>query len=275
MMNIQLKSTRLPALAAILVTLCSIGSANAQTIKRGDIAPFEVVYSVGNNLITAGNATLSLKQEDAHWVYSLSTRPSGVFKLTGKGKISEVSTLNLVEQEDGIQLQSLDYRYRQDDERRRSVDAAFDWEARSLTFQKRGEEKTETFDDPVIDRLSVTLYVMNALRNGFDRLELQVFDNGEIKTVEFINEGTELLKTRLGELETIKVMNRKVGGSSRRTTTWFAPSLDYIPAKIEQVKRDELVARLSLTKLDNRVTTVDLPDTEKEVPPVADDNNSK
>ena len=274
MMNIQLKSTRLPALAAILVTLCSIGSANAQTIKRGDIAPFEVVYSVGNNLITAGKATLSLKQEDAHWVYSLSTRPSGVFKLTGKGKISEVSTLNLVVQEDGIQLQSLDYRYRQDDERRRSVDAAFDWEARSLTFQKRGEEKTETFDDPVIDRLSVTLYVMNALRNGFDRLELQVFDNGEIKTVEFINEGTELLKTRLGELETIKVMNRKVGGSSRRTTTWFAPSLDYIPAKIEQVKRDELVARLSLTKLENRVTTVDLPNTEEASQDV-DDNNSK
>ena len=168
----------------------------------------------------------------------------------------------------------MDYRYRQDDERRRSVDAAFDWEARSLTFQKRGEEKTETFDDPVIDRLSVTLYVMNALRNGFDRLELQVFDNGEIKTVEFINEGTELLKTRLGELETIKVMNRKVGGSSRSTTTWFAPSLDYIPAKIEQVKRDELVARLSLTKLENRVTTVDLPNTEEASQDV-DDNNSK
>ncbi len=262
-MKTLLQSTRISALAALMVTTCSIGSAHAQTIQRGDIAPFEVVYEVGNNLISAGNATLSLKQEDDHWIYSLSTRPSGIFKLTGKGKISEVSTLNLVDLDEGIQLQSLDYRYRQDDERRRSVDAEFDWDARSLTFKKRGEEKTETFVEPVLDRLSVTLFVMNALRNGFDRLELQVFDNGEIKTVEFINEGPELLETRLGDLETIKVMNRKVGGSSRSTTTWFVPSLDYIPAKIEQVKRDELVARLSLTKLSNRATSVDLPDKEE------------
>lgn len=270
-MNMQ--STRLPALAALMVTICSIGSSNAQTIQRGDIAPFEVVYEVGNNLITAGKAILSLKQEDDHWVYSLSTRPRGIFKLTGKGKISEISTLKLVDIDDGVQLQPMNYSYRQDDEKRRSVDAAFDWDARSLTFQKRGEEKTETFDEPVLDRLSVTLAIMNALRNGFDRLELQVFDNGQIKTVEFINEGTEVLKTRLGDIETIKVVNRKVGGSSRSTTTWFAPSLDYIPARIEQVKRDELVARLSLTKLANRVTTVDLPDTEETTEPVEEDKS--
>jgi len=255
-------SSRLVTLVT-LVILCTIGSSNAQTIQRDDIAPFEVVYEVGNNLITAGNAILSLKQEDDHWVYSLSTRPRGVFKLTGKGKISEVSKLKLVDVEDGIQLQPLTYSYRQDKEKRRSIDANFDWQARLLTYQKRGEEKSEEFAEPVIDRLSVTLLIMNALRNGFDRLELQVFDNGQIKTVEFINEGTEVLDTRLGKIETIKVVNRKVGGSSRSTTTWFAPSLDYIPAKIEQLKRDELVARLSLKKLANRVTTVELPDSEE------------
>jgi len=262
-MNIKRPVLLAAALAVALpATLLTLKSSHAQTIQRDDIAAFEVVYDVGNNLITAGKAILSLTAEDDKWVYSLRTRPSGIFKLTGKGKISEVSTFSLIDIDDGVQLQPITYSYRQDNETRRSVDAVFDWDASSLTFQKRGEETTEEFSNPVLDRLSVTIAIMNALRNGFDRLELTVFDNGQMKKVEFINEGTEVLNTRLGKIETIRVNNRKAGGSSRSTTTWFAPSLDYIPVKIEQMKRDELVARLSLKKLSNRLAEMEIPDTE-------------
>ena len=252
----------------------AVASVVAPSILARDIAPFEVVYDVGNNLITAGSARLSLARDGRDWVYSLATKPTGVFKLTGKGRIRETSVIRVVPTEDGaapdgpVRLQPQSYSYRQDDEKRRSVDAAFDWDARTLGWTYRGESAEGELTDPVLDRLSVTLAVMNLLRQGFEELELEVFDSGEIKTMSFVNEGVETLETKMGAVETVRVRGRNADGGSRSTRTWFAPSLDYVPVRIEQRKRDELVARMNLLKLRNRVTDIELvdPDSLDELP---------
>lgn len=232
--------------------------AAAQTLKPGDLAPFEVVFEVGNNLITAGTATLLLEKQEDTWRYSLTTKPRGVFKLAGKGNISEVSTFNTVETEDQLELQTQTYQFRQDKERRRAVDATFDWETKIINHVYRGNEVKDSFTDPVLDRLTVTLLIMNSLRNDFERTELPIFDTGRIKAVEFVASGSESLKTPLGNIETLKVMNRNASGGSRETTTWFAPALNYLPIKIEHHKRGELVARLSLIRLKNEESDIEL-----------------
>jgi len=223
------------------------------TAQPADFTPFEVEYDVGNNMISAGSATLQLAKQGDEWIYSLKTTPTGVFKLTGKGRIQEVSVFSVSETTDKLQLNPQKYTYRQDKETRRSVDAWFD--KNQLTYKRRGEEFTESFSDPVLDRLSVTLTVMDELKkNNFEKATLQVFDNGKVKTMLFANEGSETVDTRMGPLETVRVRSNAVGGATRHTTTWFAPALDFVPVKIEQYKRDKLVARLTLTRLSNRVT---------------------
>jgi len=233
------------------ISLCT-GLAHAQP---AEFAPFEVVYEVGNNHINAGSAVLQLTNEGAEWVYSLKTRPTGVFKLTGKGKIQEVSVFTVSDASDNLELTPQRYTYRQDNETRRSVDAWFDLSKNRLTYRRRGEEVTESVSGPILDRLSVTLSVMDILqRDGFEQQELRVFDNGRVKTMLFVNEGIEKVKTRMGNLDTIRVRSNAVGGATRHTKTWFAPALGHVPVKIEQFKRDKLVARLTLSKLRNRVT---------------------
>lgn len=255
-----------PVVGALLVALGTVSTPTSVRAATGeilaeDIAPFEVVYDVGNNLITAGIANLSLQRNGDGWVYSLATKPTGVFKLTGKGRIRETSVMDIVPTgDDTVELRPTSYSYRQDDETRRSVDATFDWDARTLTWQRRGEEGTESFPEPVLDRLSVTLAVMNLLRGGFEEIELEVFDNGRMKTMRFVNQGREMLETEMGEIETIRVRGENAAGSSRSSLTWFAPSLDYVPVRIEQRKRDELVARMNLMKLENRITDLELAD---------------
>lgn len=241
----------------VLSTLC-LTAASAQSIKSGDISPFEVTYEVGNNLISAGDARLTLSQAGEFWEYSLDIKPKGVFKLAGKGEISEKSTFKLAESGGEVFLQPQNYQYRQDDERRREVDATFDWEKNTITHRYRGKTVTEAFTDPLLDRLTVTLLIMNALRHDFDSVELPVFDSARIKQVDFVNEGHESLRTRQGRIDTIRVTNRNASGGSRETITWFAPSLDYLPVKIEHKKRGELVVRLSLIRLENRVTSLEL-----------------
>lgn len=244
--------------AGSALVLTTGGAVQALSIKAGDLAPFEVIYEVGNNLITAGSARLVLTNDGELWNYSLNTRPRGVFKLVGKGRISETSTFKAVESDGAISLQTQTYQYRQDKEHRRAVDAIYNWNKNIITHTYRGNTVTDTFSQPTFDRLTVTLVIMNALRNDFKSEELMVFDTGDVEAVAFINDGTETLDTPIGDIETIRVINRKAAGSSRETVTWFAPSLDYLPVKIEHKKRGELVARLSLVKLANRVTNIEL-----------------
>ncbi len=233
-------------MVTLLLLLCS--PSHAQTLPS-DITPFEIEYEVGNNLISAGSATLSLTRKDDEWVYSLTTKPSGIFKLTGKGKIQEISIINVTDEES---LQPSRYTYRQDEEAKRSVDAWFNWDDNELTYKKRGEEVVEEIRDPIMDRLSVTLAIMEQLREGFTRAELQVFDNGRVKTVVFDNEGTETMNTKLGRVEVVRVRSyNKEPSPSRETITWFAKDFDFVPVRIEQHKRGKLVARLNLRKLRN------------------------
>ncbi|MFK7995752.1 MAG: DUF3108 domain-containing protein [Granulosicoccus sp.] len=252
-------SLRYATLFTVCITgLLGFGPARAQTLQVGDIAPFEVVYQVGNHLINAGTAQLSLTNDGELWTYSLKTTPRGLIKLAGKGKINESSTFQLAEQDGELLIQTQAYTFRQDDERRRAVDATFDWENNKITHLYRGEEKVENFDTPIIDRLSATLLIMNALRRDFQSAELQVFDTGRVKAVAFNNAGTETLETPLGQIETIRVTNQNATGGSRQTTTWFAPSLDYMPVKIEHRKRGELVARFNLQRLSNRMKNIEM-----------------
>jgi len=250
-MNTHINKPRVATLAALALVsfpLWLSGFAHANELNR-DLSPFNLTYSVGNNMISAGSATVTLVQKENKWTYSLKTSPSGVVKLIGKGKIDEISHFELVDN-DGMQTLRTDtYSYRQDNEAKRSVDAQFNWTDNELTFQYRGEETTETFAEPVVDRLAVTLLIIDQLKSeDFKEIEYQVFDKGRVKSVLFANEGAESIQTSMGEIDTIRVRSNTSGGSTRHTYTWFAPSLDYIPVKIENYKRDDLVARLTLTK---------------------------
>lgn len=251
-------SATLCATWALWLLLVGNSVAFAQSIQAEDLSHFEVEFDVGNNLITAGTASLRLEKNNDLWHYSLTTKPRGVFKLADKGNIAEISTFKVVTSNGVTQLQPQTYQFRQDEERRRAVDATFDWAENTIEHTYRGNTLIESFTEPTLDRLTVTLLIMNSLRHDFTNATLPIFDTGRIKAVEFVYTGPEQLETRLGEMETVRVINRNATGGSRETTTWFAPSLNYLPVKIEHRKRGDLVARLSLIRMKNNDTILTL-----------------
>jgi len=206
-------------------------------------------------------AAVFIQRKGALWNYSLNTKPRGLFRLTGKGRINESSTFSVKESEDALALQPQTYLFRQDEERRRAVDASFDWQKNTIYHVHRGNKVTDSFTEPTLDRLTVTLLIMNSLRDGFDRFELPIFDSGRIKTVEFVTGESVELETKLGKMSAIPVVNRNATGGSRETTTWFAPELNYLPVKIEHRKRGDLVARLSLVKMTSAASDIEMGET--------------
>lgn len=221
----------------------------AAALRAGSLQPFEIAYDVGNDFVRAGRAYVSLKPENDRWTYSLRTRPSGVFKLTGKGRIEEETLLEVTPDGGSWLLQPTRYRYRQDDEHERNVDALFNWKTDTIEYQRGTRVGQQSLEDDTLDRFSVTLVVIDRLKAGFDTLDWQIFDDGETRTVRFTREAVETIDTELGPLETIRVRRTNPGGSTRETLTWFAPALGYLPVRIDQLRKGDLVARMSATHL--------------------------
>jgi hypothetical protein len=149
-----LKRCLATALVIVVFSILQVTeSATAEYVEPEDIEPFNVVYEVGNHLINAGTAELALQRDGDLWRYSLSTVPRGIIKLAGKGYINESSTVRFTRTEDGaLRFEPQTYSYRQDNERRRAVDASFDWSSNMVTFSYRGEETTEKFEQTLMPK---------------------------------------------------------------------------------------------------------------------------
>ncbi len=230
----------------------------ADTTNKGDqawvldkpLTPYTALYTVGNDMLEAGQAEVKLYQTGARdeWQYSLITRPMGIFKLAGKGHVQESATFEIVADEKGSTIHPQRYKFRQDDQTKRAIDATFNWGQRQLYFQRGDKSGTAALTAGTLDRMTMTVAMMGTLTPDFQSLTLEVFDGGRLKQVELINEGRETLKTVLGTVETVKVRTRNAASSTRETITWFAPSINNLPVRIEQIKNGDLVARLSLSE---------------------------
>lgn len=230
--------------AAMLVLSNMLPIAHAET----EFPSFVLEYVVGNDSVTAGTASLSLSKYDDIWTYSLRTRPTGFFKLLGRGTVDESSTFRYTDEK---QMRLLNYTFRQDGDSRRSVDANFNCEKNILVSIYRGVSEVHNIDCDVKDRLIVTLDIIRLLKNGLSKTKLPVYGRGAINTYTFTVVGKEKLDTKFGMLETLKVLSEADNNAKNRVTaTWFAPALDYFPVLIEQHKNGELVARMQLSKME-------------------------
>ena len=214
------------------------------------LVPFTASYSVGNNTVIAGQAEIELRQTESgsEWHYALSTRPTGLFRLAGRGRVQESATFEIVNENNRSILKPKSYKFRQDNELKRAIDATFIWDQKQLYFKRGDENAAADLNTNTLDRLTMTVAMMSILNPEFSTINMPIFDGGRLKEVQLVNEGIETIKTALGDVETVRVRTGNVAGSKRETITWFAPSMNNLPVRIEQLKEGGLVARLSVSQ---------------------------
>jgi len=236
------------SIAAALTPGKTLAASNSARALENPLVPFSATYRIGNNVVHAGNARVELEQrEDDEWHYSLSTKPTGLFKLAGKGYVTESSTFSVIDDNNQSILEPKSYKFRQDNENKRAIDATFNWGQMQLYFSRGADNKQTTLSAATLDRMTMILTLMSTLKVDFESFTLEVFDGGRIKQLQIANEGTEILTTSLGALEAVRVKTSNVESSRRATVTWFAPALNNLPVQIEQHKDGKLVARLSVS----------------------------
>ncbi|GGJ81148.1 DUF3108 domain-containing protein [Pseudomonas matsuisoli] len=196
-----------------------------------DIKPFTASYTADwKQLPVSGSAERRLEQVEGnqwHLVFKASMLVAG---------LTEESRFNLQENS----LTPLTYRYERSGlGNGKKVEQTFDWKTKQLTGDDDGDPVKMALNKGLLDKSSYQLALQRDVADGKQSMSYQVFDGDEVETYDFRVLGSEMVKTKVGQIDAIKVERvRDPTQSSRKTTLWFAKDWDYLLVALNQVEKD-------------------------------------
>lgn len=199
---------------------------------------FEVSYKGKYNGFSIKTVRKLAQDANGDWIFS---NVANAFL----GSISEISHFSI--NADGLLMSA--YRYdRSVLGKNRSLQIDFDHQSRQVRVTGE-EEATLTLENDLLDKLSYQLLLRQALKDKTGKLDFRVVDKDRVKCYSFRLVGEENLTLAGGQLDTL-VVERVRDNNKRKTTLWFAPSLDYLLVRLEQ-EEDGREYLLELEKLPN------------------------
>ncbi len=132
---------------------------------------------------------------------------------------------------------------------KRNSDASYDWTTMTASGTHKGDDWTIDMPPQFVDRLTINERLRLDLatdpaREQFDYVRL---DRGRLRDMVFERQTTEQIAVPAGEFATQKV-TRRHDSDDRRTASWHAPALNYLPIRIEQME-DKRLTVSELTKV--------------------------
>jgi len=258
------RSTRLRALGVMLLSILMIfqtagaiendvlpaeSSGVRLPAPEAGIPEFKAEYALRRNNLHAATLTRFLQCVDAVCRLESEGGTAGLLDLLLRGHIHEWTEFRLT---DDAHVIPQGYYYRQrargdnDEHVRLFFSPARDQEM--LRVSNRGAEPWEQeVSGDTMDELLSQFRLMMAVRAGEQHMRFPVVrGDGQVRDYEFAVAGVESVETPAGTFEAVRV-ERLRGSESRRTTTWFAPELDYLPVIIrhERVGRETYTIELS------------------------------
>jgi hypothetical protein len=227
------KRSPLLALAAIVVSLAAHAAPPARV---------KVTYEISAKGM-GGEAVETLEHDGKS--YSI------VSEAHGRGILAAVGVLNKRTSRGRITADGLrpdEYR----DERPFGwvASAKFDWEARTVTQERKG--KSETLKMPAVaqDPLSLA-YTFAFVPPRGKEYDIVRADGRGLTPFRFVVVGNEKLDTPLGEMETLHISKVKDGPDDKATDIWFATERNFIPVRVLVVDKDGERADQIVTRIEN------------------------
>lgn len=234
------------SLRQVLATVLLAGLTSA-ALAGPELPTYDAVYRVQLRNIDAGEALFSMRFERAleRYVFESRAEARGLAKLLQPQPAVERSEF-LVQ---GGRIVPLMYTF--DDGTRkgkRSTQVIFDWERGIATSSYKGITADIDLAPGILDRMTLQTAVMRDMegpekpgtyalvhRNALKHYRYELLETGTTETVL----GSLLTKTYLQTRE----------GSSRRLRIWVAPSLKFMPVRMEQERDGKIQTILTLQSL--------------------------
>ncbi len=233
-----------------LALAAGLASAGGSTPLPEPLQAFDARYAVTRSGMRLATMQMRLAPHSAGWRYSSRTDAQGIARLFIDGPSTEET---LLERSDGG-LRPLRYRHVEPDAADR-LEVHFDWANQRAVVQTPEGEHSVAIEAGTHDPFSAVLAVMQGLASGQQRIELPGIDNdGERSRLAFAVRSRETIRVPLGEYETARV--ERIRDDKRKTITWLAPELDWLPVRLEQRAHGDLVARAEIEQLEADRTPV-------------------
>lgn len=207
-------------------------------------APFTADYKLYARGLPIGEGARRLyQQQDGKLVFESKTLTTGVLALFRDDKIEERSIFTL----DQGNIRPLEYTYdHTGSKKQKHVHLTFDWQNHKV--KNTGSQTWELpLQKGTLDDQLYQIVLMQDLQQGKRQLSYTVADDDKkIKVYTPTYIGKELVKTGIGELETLKYQ-RLSADKKRQTTLWCAPALHYLPVQVEHLEKGEVVTMILQT----------------------------
>ena len=218
------------SLALLTLALAAGGSASADELK-----PFQASYTWIYHGMTVAVSSLDLEHEDANWVYRSKSEPRGIGRLFSERPVQE-SVMQITA--DGVRP----LRYKADDgtsSTKRDANVQFDWQNNRVTGVYEDAKVDMPIPPGMQDDLSVQIALMVELLRGHTPDKFSLISGNSVREYRYSRDGEETLTTPVGTIQTIIYRSEKQY-SPRATRFWCAPSLGYIPLRVQQKKGDDV-----------------------------------
>jgi len=227
------KSSPFLALAAIVVSLAAQAAPPARV---------KVTYEISAKGM-GGEAVETLEHDGK--TYSI------VSEARGRGILAAVGVLNKRTSRGRITADGLrpdEYR----DERPFGwvASAKFDWEARTVTQERKGQSETLKMPAVAQDPLSLA-YTFAFVPPRGKEYDIVRADGRGLTPFRFTVVGNEKLATPLGEMETLHISKVKDGPDDKATDIWFATERNFIPVRVLVVDKDGERADQIVKRIEN------------------------
>lgn len=130
------------------------------------------------------------------------------------------------------------------------VSAKFNWEAGTITQERKGKSETLQMPANAQDPLSLA-YTFAFLPPKDKEYDIVRADGRGLTPFRFTVIGSEKLATPLGEMQTLHIAKVRDGPEDKATDIWFATERDFIPLRALVVDRDGTRADQIVTRIEN------------------------
>jgi len=204
---------------------------------------YQAKYAVRSEGDTLGHATRKLNFKDQQWTLSTSAKISKFFLSV---KTNETTSFHI---KDDLLINDHFYsRTKISLKKARVMEQTFDWD-KKVEIGKRGKKSWELpLEKQVFDRISNVIQLRADLLAGKTVFNYDVSYKGKAYVYSYTLVKKETLKTKMGEISTMKFLREKSNGD--QVVLWLAPEFNYIPFKIAQYEKDEADATLVLESLE-------------------------
>lgn len=211
-----------------------------------ELKPHEITYHTTFKGFSAGDLRLTLTRDVAtdNWVYETRAFPSFLASLIVSPESLERSTFRVTPQ--GIQPKHYALTDGGHDPEHQS-DVTYDWSRGRVSGRVEGKSYDAALEPNQQDVNTIRLAPVVDLLAGREPGEYPLLDGRDVKHFVFPRQGAARLQTDLGDVDTViyESQRKNYDGTGRTWRYWFAPSLGWLPVRIEQ--RENGRARLTFT----------------------------